>query len=687
MGAALLFWGWQSGYLIIAAVMAVVLESAHFVKVRWEFSDRDFDRLWNFTTLLFVGAMVIAFTSHQGPGTVRELLRSPTALSRQSAAMNEAAKAMLAFIHWLPMVFFLFMMAQTFSLRPGIDLTTVSWIVRWLNAKARYPGRQRRFLNVTYPYFGFCLIAACTVRGDVHVTYLGLGGMLAWALWRERSQRYALSVWLGLVMLAMGLSLLGNRGLERARGFIENYSPEWFTRRSSGWLDARENRTSLGALGRLKLSGKILFRLEIPDGLTPPDLLREASYSTYKSPTWYGAGSDQDFQPIIPDADETSWTLIPRRTNGVAVSVAGYLPAGRGLLPLPTTVSRLQQLPVMTLQTNRLGVVRVDGSPGFLMFDCQYGSGTGFDSVPQTNDLHVPSTEQSAVMQIVTDLGLATQSAPQALRSLNNFFRSNFSYSLELTPPDTNESKSTPLEWFLLRHRSGHCEYFATAAVLLLRQAQIPARYTVGYAVQERSGRGYVVRERHAHAWCMVYYNRAWHEFDPTPPGWFQEEAQTASAFEWLTDFGSRLWFEITKFRYGQSRLRTWLLWFILPVIGVSFWRLFAGRNWKRAPSKSLMQSKHNAYPGLDSELYQLEEALAKLGLHRQASEPLSLWLNRCQSTPTALALSPTLPELLRLHYRYRFDPVGLQPSERHLLRTLAKSCLDALQPSAGNAR
>jgi transglutaminase-like putative cysteine protease len=50
----------------------------------------------------------------------------------------------------------------------------------------------------------------------------------------------------------------------------------------------------------------------------------------------------------------------------------------------------------------------------------------------------------------------------------------------------TNE---TPLARFLLRTRSGHCEYFATATVLLLRQLGIPARYAVGYAVHEASGR------------------------------------------------------------------------------------------------------------------------------------------------------------------------------------------------------
>ena len=39
LGAALLFWGWQTGFLVYGAAMAVVLESAQWIKTRWEFGD------------------------------------------------------------------------------------------------------------------------------------------------------------------------------------------------------------------------------------------------------------------------------------------------------------------------------------------------------------------------------------------------------------------------------------------------------------------------------------------------------------------------------------------------------------------------------------------------------------------------------------------------------------------------
>ena len=79
----------------------------------------------------------------------------------------------------------------------------------------------------------------------------------------------------------------------------------------------------------------------------------------------------------------------------------------------------------------------------------------------------------------------------------------------------------TALEEFLLTTRAGHCEYFATATALLLREAGVPARYAVGYAVHEWSrveGR-WIVRARDAHAWALAWVDGAWVEVDTTPLG------------------------------------------------------------------------------------------------------------------------------------------------------------------------
>ncbi len=83
-----------------------------------------------------------------------------------------------------------------------------------------------------------------------------------------------------------------------------------------------------------------------------------------------------------------------------------------------------------------------------------------------------------------------------------------FKYSLVGQPRDLSLD---PIEDFLTLHREGHCEYFATALVLLLRSQGIPARLVIGYKCDEFNQLGgyYQVRQWHAHAWAEAYLRRS----------------------------------------------------------------------------------------------------------------------------------------------------------------------------------
>ena len=66
--------------------------------------------------------------------------------------------------------------------------------------------------------------------------------------------------------------------------------------------------------------------------------------------------------------------------------------------------------------------------------------------------------------------------------------------------------------------RRGHCQYFASAATLLLRRAGHPARVVIGFASDERDSRGVTFRALHAHAWVEVAdRTQRWRRWDPTP--------------------------------------------------------------------------------------------------------------------------------------------------------------------------
>jgi transglutaminase-like putative cysteine protease len=103
-------------------------------------------------------------------------------------------------------------------------------------------------------------------------------------------------------------------------------------------------------------------------------------------------------------------------------------------------------------------------------------------------------------------------------RALESWLRQRGRYTD--TPPDFGDERS-PVEAFLLERTEGHCEYFASAMVLLLRSAGLPARIVNGFAGGHLNTLGGFVEvaQSDAHSWVEVHYERSgWVRYDPTPP-------------------------------------------------------------------------------------------------------------------------------------------------------------------------
>lgn len=110
---------------------------------------------------------------------------------------------------------------------------------------------------------------------------------------------------------------------------------------------------------------------------------------------------------------------------------------------------------------------------------------------------------------------------------------SAFSYSLEPTPVQYGRE---PIGDFILSERRGHCEYFASALVLICQYRGIPARLVTGYLGGDYNALGgyYVVRQRHAHAWAEVYLpGEDWVRYDPTPWAGRRASAQSSGLGIW----------------------------------------------------------------------------------------------------------------------------------------------------------
>ena len=564
LGATLLFWGWQSGLPLIGAVMGIILESARVLKVRWELSDTDFRRILTFCTLFGLATALYVFTDTQEAGG--GFHGSSGAVGR--AIGISTLKTKTTFFQWQPIFLFLFVAAQMFSTREKIPLFTIS---RWLAWQRRNVNAPPGNVNVSYPYFIVCLFSASIHANEGDSSFFwGECVLIFWALWRFRSRRSGILIWALTLTIAMILGNFGQHGIGFLQRKIENLDAQWISHFMRPRTDPMETVTTMGQIGELKLSGSIVIRLHTKNNEPPPAYLREASYRRYQSSTtsWHSGSprSDFDNNPISPQHDQTTWVLSDK-TNAAAVNIACYLVGQSpktgsplGLLPLPTGSGQLENLPAYDLKKNSEGAVLVEG-PGLVIFDANYGPGATIDAPPEiyseTNmDFLVPTNEIPALDSVISEMKISSTNEEQELLAVQNFFAGKFTYNLWQGSDKLATTNETAWTRFLLHSRSGHCEYFATATVLLLRELGIPARYAVGYAVHEAKGNGYVVRARDAHAWCLVWdrQTKTWKDFDTTPGSWVGIEGKRASVMQWFSDFWSWVGFEIFKASLGAKQ-------------------------------------------------------------------------------------------------------------------------------------
>jgi len=147
--------------------------------------------------------------------------------------------------------------------------------------------------------------------------------------------------------------------------------------------------------------------------------------------------------------------------------------------------------------------------------------------------LQLPSMDER-ILELTQSLTGPLEGQFEKARAIEDHLRGRCGYSLSLSG---TPNKEDPLAAFLFEVREGHCEYFASAMTVMLRQAGIPARLVNGFAAGTYNSlaRAWTVRQRNAHSWVEAYFEPyGWVEFDPTPAA----PPETHSAVtRFVTDF------------------------------------------------------------------------------------------------------------------------------------------------------
>ena len=177
-------------------------------------------------------------------------------------------------------------------------------------------------------------------------------------------------------------------------------------------------------------------------------------------------------------------------------------------------------LPYYALDENceiQLSDVYVDGATGeeyhLLYFAWKYQNGV---SVPdglaeyeadyaefvRANYLDIDD-DTRAVMQTIIDKYKLSKDDPEIINKVASCIQGAAKYSMDY-PAALDQSSNIVVD-FLTVYKEGICQHFASAATLLFRALDIPARYTVGYVIDVEADTETEVTSKTGHAWVEVY--------------------------------------------------------------------------------------------------------------------------------------------------------------------------------------
>jgi len=142
-------------------------------------------------------------------------------------------------------------------------------------------------------------------------------------------------------------------------------------------------------------------------------------------------------------------------------------------------------------------------------------AGTNYPEWVSERYLQLPEDFSENVRELALQLAAEKNTPYDVASATTNYLRSEIIYNEKIPAPPKNID---PIEWFLIIQKEGFCNYAASANVVMLRAAGIPARLAVGFAQGERDEEGnFLIKQGNAHAWTEVYFPEiGWVEFEAT---------------------------------------------------------------------------------------------------------------------------------------------------------------------------
>ena len=441
--------------------------------------------------------------------------------------------------------------------------------------------------------------------------------------------------------------------------------------------------TRLGDLEELRLSPRVALRV----WTDRPRKLRAAVATAFDGRRWRAEPpAHPQPLPLAASAAETEAAGLLGGVAGATFRVpherlAGDLVSTRVLQAAPVEGALVAPQGVVLVRAPLERVLVGEG--GVLGPSAAVGTVYGTLSRPRPDPsrdprgpLTVPPDTDPRILELAARLAAEALPTPEGrVARTVAFLRHEYRYSLRVGRFRSRQ----PLAEFLFVKKQGWCQYFASAAALLLRLQGVPTRLVTGFQLRPELLRGghYVVREADAHAWIEAWLpGTGWVEADPTPAAGYAAAhgepggGGLAAAWEWLRGAVSRAWAaewravpavlgEELRAAFREPWMRVGIVVACLVALGLrarAAWR----RRSRRAPAAAA--DAPPAPPELARLLARLDRAWARQGAPRPPSRGPLEHLEGAAGSRLPAPLRETSRRAVEAYYGARFGGAPIAP-------------------------
>jgi len=423
-------------------------------------------------------------------------------------------------------------------------------------------------MYVLAPLFFICLIAGIrqfTLRGE-HFRPI------------DRAVKLA-----ALVALALSIGSFAQFMFQRHKDDIISFGMQHIDSRmpqAANSTSGIDKEPKLSSESNLNGSNSRILRI---DGEIDDPHLHGVSFDTYEEGGWKPISGQRVYTPVSAQALNAS-------ANGRSAEVIRFV-SDDSMISAPLNCAGLRLTDSQDATTDAERTTFRDGDApytyGIVKSDEEFHQGpfaAPLSLLDRKRCLVIPFGISPTLCTLTKKLVPDKLGATKKIDAIVAFLHHNNSYSKTILL-----GSGDPVSNFVLKHQAGHCQFFASAAAIMLRIVGVPSRFAIGYYAHEAYGNhSLIVRGQDAHAWCEAWVDgTGWETVDATPGNGRPDHIARKSAWWGMSDRVQDLlaWLQLRAANSrGLSRLVA-IVALALLVVGIAIWRLLQSRS-RRVPDR-----------------------------------------------------------------------------------------------------